>query len=221
MLAALLFLWAAREIYIICKRSYMVSSTLASAAWKDKKAAMDRHSDTATIIFLGNSLTEWFDLSVFGKKNILNFGIAGDFSAGVLQRLDPVIRLRPSKVFIEIGINDIVQHISVAEIAGNYRSIISQIREGSPATRLFVQSNLPVSFERGWINTPDHVNEQVVLLNRELEKICAETGCTYIDLYSLFEEKGRLPAAYTYDGVHLNAAGYALWKSAVEQYVNE
>mgnify|MGYP001556411152 FL=1 len=64
------------------------------------------------IIFLGNSITEmgkWKDL--LNDSTVLNRGIGGDVTFGVLSRLDDVIRRKPSKVFLLIGINDIGKDI--------------------------------------------------------------------------------------------------------------
>jgi len=60
------------------------------------------------IVFLGDSLTsacEWHEL--FGNNlTILNRGIGGDTSAGVLKRIPTVAVLRPAAVFLMIGTND-------------------------------------------------------------------------------------------------------------------
>jgi hypothetical protein len=58
------------------------------------------------IVFLGNSITdgaEWFEL--LGNKRCRNRGISGDVTEGVLLRLDGVTKLKPSSIFILIGIN--------------------------------------------------------------------------------------------------------------------
>lgn len=60
------------------------------------------------IVFLGDSLTsgcEWREL--FGHQlTILNRGIGGDTSAGVLKRVSTVAALRPVATFLMIGTND-------------------------------------------------------------------------------------------------------------------
>ena len=65
------------------------------------------------IVFLGDSLSdgaEWSEL--FSRQDILNRGISGDTSTGVLDRLDEVVRHQPKKIFLLIGINDIARDIS-------------------------------------------------------------------------------------------------------------
>ena len=53
------------------------------------------------IIFLGNSITngcEWAEL--FQNKNVKNRGISGDICMGVYDRLDPIVKGKPAKIFL-------------------------------------------------------------------------------------------------------------------------
>ena len=52
------------------------------------------------IIFLGNSITngcEWGEL--FQNSHVKNRGISGDICMGVYDRLDPIIKGKPAKIF--------------------------------------------------------------------------------------------------------------------------
>ncbi|MGZ4043897.1 MAG: GDSL-type esterase/lipase family protein, partial [Bacteroidia bacterium] len=65
-------------------------------------------TDTNSIIFLGTSLTQQFELAeLFHNSTIKNRGIVGDVTESALLRLGPVVRCRPKKIFIELGINDL------------------------------------------------------------------------------------------------------------------
>ena len=61
------------------------------------------------IVFLGNSITEgggnWN--TRFDVNNIVNRGISGDITEGILDRLEEIIYYKPIAVFLLIGINDI------------------------------------------------------------------------------------------------------------------
>ena len=57
---------------------------------------------------LGDSLTEWGNWhELVPEFRIINPGIGGDTSSGVLDRLQEVIGRRPKVVFVMIGTNDI------------------------------------------------------------------------------------------------------------------
>lgn len=171
------------------------------------------------IIFLGNSITEggnWSEL--FENANILNRGIGGDITQGVLDRLDEITRHKPSKVFICIGTNDLAMDIENETILANYLQIIKTIQEESPNTKIYVQSVLPVG--KNVLFT--HSNEKIIPFNVELEKLCAENNVPFINLYpSFLGADGNLNSELTNDNLHLLGVGYELWKDLILEFVNE
>jgi lysophospholipase L1-like esterase len=170
---------------------------------------------TGKIIFLGNSITEignWKKL--LNDSTVINRGIGGDITFGVLKRLDDVIKRQPSKLFLLIGINDIGKDIPDAVIADNIRKIILRVQAGSPSTKIYVESILPVNPDVP--NFPQHYDKQehVLSTNKLIKKVAEETKCTYINIHDLFtDNKGRLDEKYTKDGLHLTpeGGGYEKW----------
>jgi lysophospholipase L1-like esterase len=166
------------------------------------------------IIFLGNSITQFGDWKKLLKDStVINRGIAGDITFGVLERLDEVIALQPSKLFIKIGINDISKNIPDNVIVENIFTIVRRIKQGSPATRIFVHSILPTN-DTVKNEYPDAYNKNghVIIVNNQLAQKAKMIGFTFIDLYSRFQDKdGKLDARYAVDGLHLNDTGYQLW----------
>lgn len=168
---------------------------------------------TGRIIFLGNSITEigpWAKLT--GDSTVVNRGIGGDITYGVLKRLDDVIARRPSKVFLLIGINDIGKDIPDTVIADNIRKIVVHILQGSPATKVFVESLLPLNPDVK--NFPQHYNkeEHVLKVNAMLPHVLASVNCTFVNIFPLLlDDKQRLDAQYTMDGLHVNPKGFAIW----------
>ncbi len=168
---------------------------------------------TGRIIFLGNSITEigpWAKLT--GDTTVVNRGIGGDITYGVLKRLDDVIARQPSKVFLLIGINDIGKDIPDTVIADNIRKIVAAILQGSPTTKIYVQSILPLNPDVK--NFPQHYNkeEHVLKVNAMLPGILATLKCTFINIFPLLlDDKQRLDAQYTLDGLHVNQKGYVIW----------
>lgn len=58
----------------------------------------DRHCN---ILFLGDSLVERADWHIlFPEKLVLQFGIGGDTTEGLLNRLDAVIKQKPIHIFV-------------------------------------------------------------------------------------------------------------------------
>jgi lysophospholipase L1-like esterase len=64
--------------------------------------------------------------------------------------------------------------------------------------------------------------KQIEELNSELQKLCAQEGITFIDIYPAFLSRERvLDAKYTTDGLHLNDDGYTVWVNRIREYVEE
>lgn len=174
------------------------------------------------IVFLGDSLTDgcnWGE--IFPKKNVVNRGITGDQTSGVLSRLNEVTESQPLKVFLMIGINDLAQGKIEEEVVYNIKQIVKIIHKGSPGTEIFLQSLLPVNND--FKNFPNHTNktEHIIRINRALKNFSDVNDITYINLYSLFANKdSQLNPEYTNDGVHLKGSGYLVWKEAVEKHIN-
>ena len=173
------------------------------------------------IIFLGNSISdgaEWSEL--FNDTRIKNRGISGDFTAGVLNRLDEISTCKPKKVFLLIGVNDLARNISTDSIFKNIMQIARYLKQETPSTKLFIQSLLPVNDTFKTFAGHTSKGEQIKSLNDNLKLNAATNLYTYIDLYSSFvDEGGKMDKKFTNDGLHLKGDGYLLWKHLVYPYV--
>ena len=168
---------------------------------------------TGRVIFFGNSITQGGDWArLTGDSTVINRGIGADLVSSLLGRVADVTRRKPSKLFILIGINDISKDIPDAVIAAEYRALVDSVRRQSPATKIVVQSILPLNPTVK--NFPQHYDKQerVVAVNRLLRRVAKETRATYVDLWPVvIDARGHLDARLTGDGLHLNQQGYERW----------
>ena len=169
------------------------------------------------IVFLGDSITDFVNFDEFlPSYHIINRGIAGDTTSGVLRRLGEVISLRPRKLFLLIGTNDIGNDVMPVPIARNIREIVSRVQAKSPETRIYFQGVFPT---RRDFSRP---NELIQELNAEIAAIAQEKHCTFVDLYPLLlDSEGMLAEEYTLDGLHLSNSGNAKWMAYVVPYLDE
>lgn len=171
------------------------------------------------IIFLGNSIssyTNWNEL--LGLTNARNRGIPGDITFGVLERLNDIIRGKPAKVFILIGTNDIARNIPDEVILENYRRIIQQFKKGSPSTRIYFQTLLPVNNTFKPALQHFDKDQHYIAVNDGLRKICIAEKTQLIDLYpSFLDKENRLVKDYSFDGLHLNDKGYFHWARILKE----
>lgn len=173
------------------------------------------------IVMVGNSLTdgaEWSEL--FGDPRIKNRGISGDVTAGVLQRLDEISQRKPVKVFLLIGTNDLARGIGADSVLRNILRIVARLKQAAPATNVYVQSILPVNPSFGKFAGHMAKAPEARWVNKALQDSAVRNRYTFVDLYAAFVKTGdRLDAAYTNDGLHLNGAGYQLYKHLLYPYV--
>lgn len=173
------------------------------------------------IIFCGNSITdggEWQE--IFNDINIINRGISGDDIQGVIDRIDELTRHQPSKLFLLIGVNDIARGTETKIIANKIKIFIEHFLQISPATKIYVQSILPVN--SGFNKFPSHTNktDSILLLNKQLAILPNKLPVTFINLNSWFSDKNKmLDSTLTNDGLHLKGKGYMLWKSILFPFV--
>ncbi len=181
-------------------------------------AAMPVHENA--IIFAGDSLTEfcpWREL--LGDADIIGRGIGGDTVPGLLSRIDEVLRHQPRKLFLMIGINDLVYGKPAEDLLREYRVLIEHIKTSRPDTQLYVQSILPIDAARWGLPVPPNVDADIVRVNEKLAEWAGDRF-VYVDLYSRLVIKGnRLDARYSSDGIHLSAAGYLKWRDALGGYL--
>lgn len=179
--------------------------------------------DSNSIVMLGNSLThgcEWHEL--FGMPNVLNRGINGDIVQGIRERVEPIVKGHPKKIFLLTGVNDVSHHLTADSIVTALGSLISYIREQTPETQLYVESLLPInnSFKR-YKNI--FGKEQVIRdINAKLEGVVKSKGATWINVYPAFcDEESNLRSDLTNDGLHLLGPGYMIWRDLLLPYVRE
>ena len=170
-----------------------------------------------SIVFLGDSITDYVNFDeVLPSYHIINRGIAGDTTSGVLRRLGEVISLRPRKLFLLIGTNDIGMDVMPAPVARNILEIVSRVQEKSPETKIYLQAVFPT---RHHSPRPNNLIQE---LNTEIRIIAKEMHCTFIDLYPLLlDSEGMLAEEYTVDGLHLSDSGNAKWMAHVVPYLDE
>src|SRR5215212_6349397 len=154
----------------------------------EARAALFRElPGTAEIVMLGDSLTEWGNWhELVPGFRVINRGIAGDTSSGVLDRLQEVIDRRPKVVFVMIGTNDIGL-VPPETLLRNLREIVTRLRDASITT--VAQSIL---FRGGWLPAD---NDAIAAVNAEWAAFCGAQGVRFLDLNAVMAVKGRLPDA--------------------------
>jgi len=186
--------------------------------WLERASFFDAFRTTASVVMLGDSLTdgaEWREM--FPDVAIVNRGIDGDTTGGILERMDGIVSLHAGKAFVMIGINDFTETgSSVEAVFRNYRKIVAALKQSG--AKVFVQSTLMCNERKALQKACGAANAKVRRLNQRLAALAPEEF-TFIDINRKLSGAEGLRSELTYDGIHLNGNGYLLWRDEISPFI--
>ncbi|MEY4307675.1 MAG: hypothetical protein RJA95_1043 [Verrucomicrobiota bacterium] len=177
--------------------------------------ADDVAKDQGAVVFLGDSITQGWGADfkqAFAGLKLANRGIGGDTTRGMLLRLqEDVLSLRPKAVVLLMGTNDIEVGVPAEAIGRNFRKIVAALKAHDPKLPVIVCRIFPSSA------TKQRPKETILAVNELFAAaVKGDPQFTVLDTYALFADpEGDAPPALFPDRLHLNAAGYAKWASAL------
>lgn len=177
------------------------------------------------IVFMGNSITEgWSNIrpEFFAGKPYVNRGISGQTTPQMLLRFrQDVIDLNPTVVVILAGINDIAGNTGPSTIEMITDNIFSMVELAKANNIKVVLCSVLPAFDFPWRPGLEPA-EKVVKLNAILKAYADKQNLIYVDFFSaMADESNGLKAALGSDGVHPNAAGYAVMEPLLEKAIKD
>lgn len=185
-------------------------ATAHSAAATDSAAGDAR----PVMLFLGTSLTAGLGLdpdsaypariqrtmdSTGRKFQVVNAGVSGETAAGLLRRLDWVLKRPASVIVVETGANDGLRGQPVASTKATIGSILDRIAKEQPSAQvLLVQMEAPTNMGARYTKA---FHEMYPALARE-------HGVTLLPF--LLDSVAGIPSLNQADGVHPNNRGEAI-----------
>lgn len=119
----------------------------------NKKDSMVSQKKIKSILFFGNSLTAGYGLdpshafpALIQKKidslhlpyKVINAGVSGETTSGGYARIDWILR-QPVDIFVlELGANDGLRGIPIAETRNNLQSIINKVKSANPDVKIIL-----------------------------------------------------------------------------------
>lgn len=182
----------------------------------DKTASYEIENESlgkVDVAFIGDSLTDGYDVvAYYPDLAVINRGIGGDTTHGVLARLDvSVVIPAPEVIVMMIGTNNI------DDMFTDYEDIIIEMKKSLPDTEIVVLSVTPVTA------ADPTQNGKIALANVKIKAIAEEHGLTYVDMFTpLYDlEAGGLRAEYTTDGLHFTPLGYEVITATLRPVIDE
>ena len=195
---------------------------------------LNRNVQKGEILFTGSSLMEQFPVNELLMTNgmnqvIYNRGIGGFTTTDMLEHMEEMVfGTEPSRIFINIGTNDIGSpDYRLEALLERYEEIITRIRERLPEAEITMMAYYPVNEtdklpEGEWGKTAfvTRTNENIAIANEAIEKLAAKKGCRFINVNEgLADERGKLKKEYTIEGIHMYANGYQVVLQNLKKYL--
>lgn len=184
--------------------------------------ALPRLAACGTILLVGDSLSASYGIPVeqgwvallqqrlsaqCGECNIVNASISGDTTAGARARLPQAMsRHQPDIVILEVGGNDGLRGLSLAEMKANLAAMISTARQHN-ARVLLIGVQLPPNYGTAY-------TQQFHTLYEELAR---EQDVALLP--SLVEGVGTRPELMQSDGIHPNVEAQPLIMARVWEHL--
>jgi lysophospholipase L1-like esterase len=189
--------------------------------------AMLTPAEKGRVVFFGDSITDaWGHLAdtgtFFSGKPYINRGISGQTTPQMLIRFhQDVLALHPKAVVILAGTNDIAGNTgpsTLAMIEDNFTSMVELAK--AEHVRPIMASVLP-TLDYGWHRGVEPA-AKIRDLNAWLREFCKQQHITYLDYYSaMADADGGMKPGISKDGVHPNAAGYAIMAPLAEEALSK
>ena len=174
----------------------------------------------AVVVTGSSSIRRWHDAMAddLAPLTVVRRGFGGSTMRDLAYYLDRIaLGYAPRAIVIYEGDNDIAQGVTPRAILATFREVVARSRAALPNVRIYVISIKP-SLARAsmW----DDMQETNALL---AEECAGSDSLTFIDVAGSMLRDDGAPRddIFVEDGLHLNPAGYALWRSAIRPVLME
>lgn len=165
--------------------------------------------DGAVVFFGSSSLRLWSTLKHdMDPLPVVNAGFGGGHAIHLnlfWRRVLP--RHHPRAVVVYVGDNDLASGVSVDDVACDVGDFIAEVKGLCPVVLLLVKR----SPQRA------HLDVDIDALNARYRAFASDR-VVVVDVDAVLRGAGGAPdrALFQWDGLHLNAAGYAKWTAALK-----
>lgn len=158
-------------------------------------------------LFFGDSITKGLcSYKILDESNV--YAKVGASIRGVGEEVDKAATLKPERIFVMCGINDMDNTLTPERFTKNYTELVDKVKEKFPTSKIYVQSILPVLPEVAQKKTymkSFYINKY----NDIIREISKKEGVAYVDTASVLNDSNR--DLYGSDGIHFKAEFYTVW----------
>ena len=186
------------------------------------------------LVCIGDSLTTGYKLNrhkawpalVAGKNNIdvINMGINGDTTAGVLARFyRDVVEQKASRVIIMAGTNDLIWGVPLSVVKSNIAAAVMHSYKNGiiPVIGIPIPAEADMT-KRYWpfVKEIERINKEILLYREWIKEFSLNFQCLYIDFYECFYDfsSDSVKSSLYLDGLHPTIEGHEIMADMIEFY---
>ncbi len=194
----------------------------AKPRWEEEIAGIEAREEQTPapehgILFTGSSsIRLWQTLAEdFPGQPVINRGFGGSQISDLIAYFDRLVRPgQPRQIVVYSGTNDIHDGESAAQVLADWAMLCGMIERELPGTKiaLIAVAPNPARWEQ---------REEQESFNAMAAAFCARNGYDFIDVWTPMLGEDGTPSRdiYVDDQLHMNAAGYAMWREIVGAYL--
>ena len=199
-----------------------VPEQVSNADWEQDMQRFEAQDATVpppkdAVLFIGSSSIRFWDTLAadFPGVAVINRGFGGSElrdSTWYADRI--VIPYRPRQVVLYAGDNDIASARSPAQVQQDFRAFVHRLRRELPGVKIAYISNKPSPARVHLLDVQRQAN---ALIQADAKQLRVD----FIDVFTPMLDAQGQPRAdlFIEDRLHMNSAGYALWRSLVAPYL--
>ena len=180
----------------------------------DAVAPPPRHA----VLFIGSSSIRFWDTLAtdFPGVAVINRGFGGSEirdSTWYADRI--VVPYAPRMIVLYAGDNDLASGRSPLQLRDDFRNFVVRVRHGLPRVKIAYIANKPSPSRTHLLAAQREANS---LIRQDIARM---KGVQFIDIFTLMLDAHGQPREELFreDRLHMNPAGYELWKRVVAPYL--
>ncbi|WP_221031358.1 SGNH/GDSL hydrolase family protein [Actomonas aquatica] len=190
--------------------------------WEEEVAGIEAREQKAPvpaggILFTGSSsIRLWKTLAAdYPELPVINRGFGGSQISDLIAYFDRlVLPWKPRQIVVYSGTNDISDGEAAEQVLADWAMLCGMIERELPGTRIALIAAAPNPARWAQRETQERFNTLAAAF-------CARNGYDFIDVWTPMLGPDGEPSRdiYVEDKLHMNAAGYAMWREIVAPYL--
>lgn len=195
-----------------------------TARWESQLAAFaesDRVQppvEGGTVVIGSSSIARWTDLDRnYPAGQFIRRGLAGAHLADCTALVDRlVLPYRPRSVVVYAGDNDLADGATPAALLATYSEFVAQIHLALPQARIAFVSIKPSPSRQAALPSIRQANALIERFSAQDPRLA------FVNIFTPMLDANGSPRRELFDsdGLHLSAAGYAVWNGAMRGYLD-